>query len=168
MDRIFRHLDLAPCNLRALDPGSVTYPPGAFGDQKAFRSRSIYTTSIGRYLSALSRADLEAIMGVLGRELFDRIGYGSQYDAACLRVGGSVRDRSPARYEEALRLLVGRTARQAAGPASMTSAGRRLDGESGWCESAVAGRDAVAVSRGLGTAALLRRLRARLPRPLRS
>ncbi|MGA2125055.1 MAG: sulfotransferase [Xanthobacteraceae bacterium] len=168
VDRIFRHLNLAPCDLRALDPGSLAYPPGAFGDQKAYRARSIYTTSIGRYLSALSRAELEAILGLLGRELFDRIGYGSAYDAARLKVGHAVRDRSRARYEEALRLLGGRDARKAAGPGLRTSQGWRLDGEAGWCGSAMAGCDASVASRSWGTAALLRSLRARLPRPLRS
>jgi len=169
VDRIFRHLNLEPCNLGALDPGSAAYPPGAFGDQKAFRSRSIHTTSIGRYVSALSRTELAAIMGVLGRELFERIGYGPEYDAARLKVGGTVRDRSHARYEAALRLLARRARRPtAAGQSLGTSPSWRVDGEAAWCGNAISGRDGAVASRSWGTAALLRRLRARLPGPLRS
>lgn len=168
MDRIFRHLDLAPCNLGALDPGSAAFPPGAFGDQKAFRSRSINTTSVGRYVSALSRTELEAIMGALGRELFERIGYGPEYDAARLRVGGTVRDRSDARYEAALRLLARRALRPTACQSLRTSLSWRVDGEAARCGSGIAGRDEAVASRSWGTAALLRRLRARLPGPLRS
>jgi hypothetical protein len=81
------------------------YSRSALGDRTMLATDTIRTDRIGTYRGVLSSLEISAVLAGLGRDLFDRLGYGREFDEAAAQTGMVVEDRSAEMIQTASRLL---------------------------------------------------------------
>jgi hypothetical protein len=128
LGRVFRYLNLPVHGTGDFDPNSI-YQQGQFGDQKIFRTRAVHSASVDNYRSILSFAEIETIMKSLGRTLFDRLGYKSDYDQAVHEARAYIVDRSEVTYRKALHLVAKRVSWYEDDPVALTNLLKASEGE---------------------------------------
>jgi hypothetical protein len=117
MNRVFRHLDLPPLDIDTrMDASASAHERSAFGDRKIVATREIHRNSVDTWRDVLSADEVAAVLSALGRELFARLGYAGQFDAAAASLSRSVEDRSSELEAAARRFLAERSDSAASEP----------------------------------------------------
>jgi hypothetical protein len=107
MNRVFRHLDVPPLEIDPrIDASSSAHGRSSFGDRKIIATREIHGNSVDAWRAILSEHEIAAVLSGLCRDLFVRLGYAHQFDAAAAALGRSVEDRA-SQLEAAARRFLG-------------------------------------------------------------
>jgi O-antigen biosynthesis protein len=80
MKRLFRYLGVSRQAVSTeIDPGVAEYANTSFGDKNIVSHTTVHRDSLNAYRNAFSRQELKILLGALGQNLFERLGYGSCY-----------------------------------------------------------------------------------------
>ncbi len=100
MNRIFAHLGLSGHTVSTeIAINSTEYAKTSFGDRKILTDRTVHQQSVNAYKTYFSRQELDILLGALGENLFERLGYGP----CCAEVAGEL--NTPVPSNECVELL---------------------------------------------------------------